>query len=250
MSPVGTSGAVFVFTFGGALTGMLLNRVLPRHHLSTESKDVVKAGMGLVATMTALVLGLLVSSAKSSYDTQSNEVTDMAAKVLVLDRTLARYGPETQELRGQLRGLVAEAVNRIFPEDGTAADLEPDPARGSVLLEELTRLEPKSDEQKEMKGYAMTTAMTVMQERWLMYEQHVVQVSQPMLVIVVFWLTILFMSFGVYAPWNGTVVTALLAGALAVSGAVFLILEMYVPFGGMIHISSAPLKAALQHMGK
>ena len=251
MSPAGTSGVVFACTFGGALAGMALNRMLPQHHLSSESKDVVKLGMGLVATMTALVLGLLVSSAKSSYDTQSNEVTDMAAKILVLDRALARYGPETQQIRARLREVVSEAAYRIFPEDETKeADLRPDPQHGGGLLDAIHALEPKTDTQKEMKAFAASTSMNVTQERWLMYEQQAVQVSRPMLVVVVFWLTILFMSFGVYAPWNGTVVTALFAAALAVSGAIFLILEMYVPFGGLIHISSAPLKAALQYLGK
>ena len=250
MNPLETSAVVFACTFGGAMVGVALHNVLPENHLSSESKDVVKMGMGLVATMTALVLGLLVSSAKTSYDAQSNEVTDMAAKIVVLDRALAHYGPETKELRGRVRQVVADAAYRIFPEGGGAADLKPDASRGGALLDAIQQLEPKDEQQKSMKAFAVSMALSVTQERWLMYEQQVVQVSLPMLVIVVFWLSMLFLSFGIYAPWNGTVTTALLAAALAVSGAIFLILEMYVPFGGLIHISNAPLKAALEFLGK
>jgi len=245
-----SSLAVFVFTFGGAMLGMLLSRKLPPHHLSSESKDVVKLGMGLVATMTALVLGLLVSAAKSSYDAQNNEVTELAAKVVILDRTLKHYGPEAQPIRKTLHDVVEEAVQRIFPEGGTAdAQISAPRAGADVVLTEIQALEPKDESQRTCKALAVNMTVGLGQERWLMYTQGTAAVSKPMLYIVVFWLTMSFISFGVYAPPNATVSAALFMSAFAVSSAIFLILEMYAPYGGVIHISSAPVKAALMHMG-
>ena len=102
--------ALFVVLVGTTLLGRRVHRYLPEDHLSADSRDAVKLAMGLVATMTALVLGLLVSSAKGTYDTARNEVIQMAAKFAFLDRVLALYGPETMETRGELRAAVAEAV--------------------------------------------------------------------------------------------------------------------------------------------
>jgi len=242
---------VFACTFGGAMTGMLLSRRLPPHHLSPESKDVVKLGMGLVATMTALVLGLLVSAAKSSYDSQNNEMTELAAKVVILDRTLKHYGPDAEPIRKTLRGVVEVAIERIFPKDGSHEDQISAPQAGAdAVLEQIQALQPEDDAQHTYKSLAVNMTVGLGQERWLMYTQGTTAVSKPMLYIVVFWLTMSFISFGVYAPPNGTVTAALFMSAFAVSSAIFLILEMYAPYGGLIHISSAPVRAALAHMGQ
>ena len=113
MSSIAISSIVFAFVFGGALLGMNLRAVLPEHHLNERSKDVVKLGMGLVATMCALVLSLLISSAKSSYDAQSSELTGVSSQLILLDRALARYGPEAKEARDQLRSSVASVLDRV-----------------------------------------------------------------------------------------------------------------------------------------
>jgi len=94
MSSLAVSLIAFAFIFGGALLGMSLRGAMPPSHLSDDSKDSVRLGMGLVATMCALVLGLLIASAKTYYDTQNAELTEMSAKVVLLDRMLAHYGPE------------------------------------------------------------------------------------------------------------------------------------------------------------
>jgi len=110
MSSLTISLVAFAFIFGGALAGMILRPSLPDHHLSAESKEVVKLGMGLVGTMAALILGLLVASAKTSFDAQSSELTQASANIVVLDRVLAQYGPETREVRELLRGVVARII--------------------------------------------------------------------------------------------------------------------------------------------
>ena len=120
MSSTTISLIVFACVFGGALLGILLHAVLPQHHLSNETKDIVKLGMGLVGTMSALVLGLLVASAKGSYDAQSAELTQMSANIALLDRVLAHYGPETKETRDLVRGFVPVFSIRCGPKTGLA----------------------------------------------------------------------------------------------------------------------------------
>jgi hypothetical protein len=95
---------VFALVFGSALIAIWLQSALPEHHLSTESKDVVKLGIALIATMSALVLSLLVASAKSAFDTRSNQLVQASADIILLDRALARHGPETKDARSLLRG--------------------------------------------------------------------------------------------------------------------------------------------------
>jgi|SRR5271156_3306121 len=252
MSSLGLSFIVLACVFGGAVCGILLNRVLPPNHLSADSKDVVRMGMGLVATMAALVLGLLVSSAKSFYDAQSTELTQMSASVILLDRLLAHYGPETKEARDLLRGTVADSIDRTWPQEriqpsklGAPSDTGPE-----ALIRKIQSLSPKDDQQRSIQAQALSIVMGLTQTRWLMYEQGANSVSEPMLVILVFWLTAIFVSFGLFAPRNATVIIALFVAALSVSGAILLILDMYSPFGGLIQISSGPLRTTLMQLGQ
>jgi hypothetical protein len=248
MSSLTVSLIVFACVFGGALLGILLHASLPQHHLAADSKDIVKLGMGLVGTMSALVLGLLVASAKGSYDAQSAELTQMSANIALLDRVLAVYGPETKEARGLLRGAVVHALDQMWSKDSTGA--LPLPSGGEILYEKIQGLSPKNDAQRSLQGQALNMAIDLGKTRWLMYEQAITSVSMPLLVVLVLWLTVIFISFGLFAPFNATVVSSLLVSALSVSGAIFLILEMYGPYSGLIQISSAPLRAALAHLGQ
>ena len=233
------------------MCGILLSGVLPPDHLSDDSKRVVTLSMGLVATTAALVLGLLISSAKSFYDAQSAELTQMSARIVMLDRLLAHYGPETKEVRDLLRGVVAGSIVRIWRQESTDASQLSAPATGpEVLLVKIEALSPKNDAQRSLQARSLDMIIDLGQTRWLMYEQGANSVSDSMLLIFVFWLVAIFFSFGLFAPRNATVIAALFIASLSVSGAIFLILEMYAPFEGLIRISSAPLRAALTHLGQ
>jgi hypothetical protein len=251
MSSTTVSLIVFACVFGGALLGIFLHASLPQHHLSNESKDIVKLGMGLVGTMAALVLGLLVASAKGSYDAQSVELTQMSANIALLDRVLALYGPETKETRALLRGAVARVLDQMWSKDGIGASSSvPTAAGGEILYDRIQGLSPKNDTQRSLQGQALSMAMDIGKTRWLMYEQTTTSVSMPLLVVLVLWLTVIFISFGLFVPLNATVVSSLFVSTLSVSGAIFLILEMYGPYSGLIQISSAPMRAALAHLGQ
>ena len=247
MSSTTISLIVFACVFGGALLGIFLHAVLPQHHLSNESKDIVKLGMGLVGTMAALVLGLLVASAKGSYDNQSAELTQMSANIALLDRVLAVYGPETKETRALLRGAVGRVLDQMW---STTSPSVPTAAGGEIIYEKIQGLSPKNDTQRSLQSQALSMAIDLGKLRWLMYEQAITSVSMPLLVVLVLWLAVIFISFGLFAPFNATVVSSLFISALSVSAAIFLILEMYTPYEGVIALSSAPLRAALAHLGQ
>lgn len=251
MSAAAISFITLAFVFGGALLGIFLRATLPKHHFDSESKDVVKLGMGLVGTMAALVLGLLIASAKSSYDTQNAELTEMSSKVVMLDRLLAHYGPETKETRDDLRA----AVVRVMEGMSTRQHSDPFETNASatsseVLYDRIRELSPSTDAQRSIQGQAITISFSLAQTRWLMYEQNANSISVPLLAVLIFWLTIIFISFGLFAPPNATVIATLFVSALSVSGAIFLILEMYTPYAGLIHVSTAPLRVALAHLGQ
>jgi hypothetical protein len=236
--------------FGGALLGIALRAVLPQSQLGGESREVVQLGVGLIATMAALVLGLLVASAKSSFDTQSVEPTDMSSKIVLLDSILAHYGPDAKEARAVLRGSVVGALDSLSTEPIAVRSQSGSSSNGEVLYDQIQGLSPKDDAQRSMQVQALSIMVGVGQTRWLLAAQKGNSVSVPMLVVLVAWLTIIFIGFGLFAPPNVTVVASLLVSALSVSGAIFLILELYSPYAGLIHVSGAPLRAALAHQGQ
>jgi hypothetical protein len=250
MEPVASSFIVFVFVFGGALLGMFLRARLPQHHLGSESKSVVTIGIGLVATMSALVLGLLISSAKGYFDTQLTELTQMSANVVLLDRVLAHYGPEASGIRTDLRQAVNRYLDVMWPKNGAPASKGAELTGSEGLYDEIQSLVPKDDAQRETKAQALSTVFNIAGTRWLLVAQRATSISIPLLVTLIFWLTIIFISFGVFAPRNAMTLTSLCISALAVSSAVLLILELYSPYQGFIQVPSAPLQAALARLGQ
>jgi hypothetical protein len=246
MDSIAISVVVFSCVFGGALFGMWLRKALPQPHLSEDSKTAVKLGSGLVATLCALLLGLLIASAKSSYDAQNTELMEMSAKVVMLDRVLAHYGPETNQCRVTLRGYVERALSRIWAKDQT---YQAPSGSAEAILDQLEDLTPKDAKQTSLKELALGLALSLGQTRWLQFEQKTSSVSMPLVVMLVFWLCTIFISFGLFAPTNGTVIIGLLVSAFSVSCAILLILELYTPYTGLIAVSNAPLKAALAQLG-
>jgi hypothetical protein len=251
MGPAATSSLVFACLFGVGFLATRLRAVLPEHHLGTDTKDTVKLAMGLVATMTALVLGLLVASAKGSYDAEKSGIVTMSARLVMLDKVLAHYGPETAPARGLLRNAIEGMVGRLWPDTKSqTAQLDPSGSSADMLYDAIQALSPRNDSQRALKTQALSGAMELGQMRWLLFEQSGSSISVPLLAVVVCWLAILFFSFGLFAPPNNTALVSLLVSAFSVSGAIFLILELDRPFDGLIHISSGPMQLALAHMGK
>ncbi len=249
MTPVSIGWIAFACVFGGALLGMALRRILPEHHLTADSKDVIKLGTGLTATMSALVLALLIASAKSSYDAQRNELTQISANIILLDRGLAHYGPETKQARDLLRRYVAQMHDQFWSKNRSKdLELEPTTTLGQSFYDNLVELSPQNEIQRSIKLEALKMSVDLAETRWLLSEQGGSSIPMPFLVLLIFWVTIIFLSFGLFAPPNGTLIAALFLCALSVSGAIFLILELDQPFGGLIRISDAPLRNAVARL--
>ena len=239
--------------FGGALLGLLLHGLLPEHHLRDNSKDTVKVVAGMIATLAALVLGLLVASAKNSFDTINAAITQNGAKVILLDRVLATYGQETKEIREQLRRAVAAGIEMFWPEEKAGGSGLAGFERANameVVQAKLRELKPATDVQRQLLSQAEQISNDMLQARWLLIEQAQSALPVPFLVVLLFWLTMLHMSFGLFAARNATVITVLLISALSVSGAILIIIEMNHPLQGMVKVSSAPMRKALEHLGQ
>ena len=251
MNPFTTCAIIFVCVFGGALLGMTLRSRLPEGHLGSDSREAVRLGMSLVATTVALVLGLLIASAKGFYDTQNTEMTEAAARVVLLDRILVHYGPDAKDARATLRDTVANLIELSWQRDGQGkVRFDPTVAKGEVMWDKIQELNPTSDDQRSLRTQALGLAVQLGQIRWLMVEQKSAALPTPLLVILVAWLTLLFISFGLFIRPNMTVVISLFASSLAVCSAIFLILEMYQPYVGVIRVSEMPLRTALAQLGQ
>ena len=252
MSSLAIAAIIFACILAGTLVGMLIARWLPEHHLSGDSKDSVKQGLALIATLTALVLGLLVATTKGTFDTQSAAVRELAANIVLFDRLLARYGPETKPVRDLIPGGVKTLVEQTWPEEGVQRgnSIETD-VRGAweAVYDKLSALDPKTDTQRTLKARALEIAVSLAQTRQRLLAQKESSIPTPFLFVLGFWLTILFACYGLIAPRNLTVIAILIVCMVSVSGAVFLVLEMDRPFEGIMRVSSAPLRAALSRLG-
>jgi hypothetical protein len=206
--------------------------------------------MGLIGTMTALLLGLLIASAKSSFDAHNSELTQMAANTIVLDRALAHYGPETRDIRAVLKVAVIRMINQVWPKDSEASGGMGTQTGGEIIYDKIQELVPRTDAQRVIQSQAESLMVNLAQTRWLLFAQSSRAISTPFLIVVVFWLSMLFVSFGLFAPRNATAIATLLVIAISSAGALFLILELDRPFSGVIQISSAPMYSALAILGQ
>jgi len=248
VSPLAVSMTVCAVIFGGALFGVLLRNLLPDHHLADDAKDVVRLGTGLIATIAALVLGLLIASANTSFQTQSGQVTRVTANLILLDRLLAQYGPETRPVRERLRRAVEPLIERIWRENRSAAAMQSPFAANSeaeTAFAEVFALPAQTEAQRAFKARAVEVTNDIGRTRLLLFEQGGDSLPTPFLTVLVFWLAMIFASFSLFSRLNATLIGALLVFALSASGAIFLILELSQPFDGLMQISSEPLRRAL-----
>jgi hypothetical protein len=258
MEPLTIGLVVAGCTFVGSMLGMLAGAVLPKHHLSTESKDVVKVVMAMTATISALVVSLMISTAKTSFDDKDSELRQQAAYTILLDRLMAQYGPETREARIQLRGMTEQKLRAVWGEEvggDSTTDLDLRVLRNEnfgieTLQERLLGLSPKDDRQRALKEKALDVSYKIAEGQWVLLEQIESRLQWVFIALVTFWLTIVFMSFGVFAPRNMSVISALFVGSLSVGAAIYIIAELDSPYGGYITISSAPVRTAIEQLSK
>jgi len=245
------AGIAFAGILGTTLLGMHLRAALPDNHLSPETKDTVRVGMGFVATMTALLLGPLIASAKGSFDFQRSQVIQIAGKVSYLERVLVIYGPETEEARKLVRETTEGLMQKLWADRSSLeAPVDPTLATSQALYSSIQKLAPQNDEQRALKAEALDTIIDLGKTRWLLFAQANPSIPTPLLIMVIVWLAIIFLSFGLFAPTNKTVVVIMIMISLLVSSALFLILELDRPFDGVIQVSNAPMSHALSNLGR
>jgi hypothetical protein len=199
----------------------------PEHHLSAESKDVIK----------------------TSFDTRAAEVTQLTANVMLLDRVMAHYGAETKDARDLLRRAVVLAIAQLWPEGGARSEIAPDGGL-DALHDRIQALSPRDEAHRALQTQALATVTSLAQTRWLLVAQGERAVPMPFLVVLVLWLSVILMSFGLFVRRNTTVVAALFVCALAFASAIFLVLELDQPFDGVIRISSTPVRQIVAHLGR
>jgi Protein of unknown function (DUF4239) len=243
---------VFACLLGGAGLGMLMRGVLPEHHVNDDSKYIFKSGMGLLATLSALVLGLLIASAKTSYDVKQDEIKQGAVKIILLDRTLRHYGPDADQARAILRQMAATQTGLTWIETDMPIDQRSGSGSSGIeeIQEKLRALSPADDGQRWLQARGLQLTSELAQMRWLSIDQHSGSIPTPFLVALVFWLAVIFFSSGLFAPRHATVYAIILACALSVSSAIFLILELDRPFEGLLAISAAPLRDAIAELNR
>ena len=246
MSSVGIPAIILMCLCFGALLGMALRAALPKDHLSQDSADVIKLATGLMATLAALVLSLLISSANNDHNVVESEYRRDLAIVIVLDRYLDAYGPEAQEPRDLFRHALIWRCQRTWPQEDFGPKESSNEVPIGAVFQQLLRLSPRGDRQTWLHAQALQLAGSLAQARWLLIIEKVGNpLPRPFLIVLTSWTTLIFLSFGLFARLNTTVIVALFAAALAVSGAIFLIMELNSPFRGLMQISSAPAHVAL-----
>jgi hypothetical protein len=254
MSELTVSALVVFAILGAAWIGGTVRTKLPEHHLSDETKDMVKVGIGFLATLAAMVLGLLVASAKSSYDTKVEEIQQVAAKLILLDSNLRELGPQAQPVRARLRHVLAERILPLWDRgvlDLTAASpTAPTPRAMDELMRTLRGMTPSGEVQAFARTRAVELGEQLTQTRWLLIEQSGRTIPMPFLVVLVFWLAAIAASLTLFAPRNGTMVVISFVCALSFGSAIFLILEMDQPYTGLIKISDVPLRNALTFLDR
>jgi hypothetical protein len=243
---------VFAWVFGMALLGLWWRERLPDHHLNEESAGTIKLATGLIATIAALVLGLMISSAKNSFDSVNADLVRNAVKIIQLDRNLAEYGPEATPLRQELKSTYAKWIDVLG--SGTESKLRQleDPSMVDEIYRfqhELAELSPKTTLQDHLRTRCMELADDVFAARWLALLQRRGSIPVALLFLLVAWLSIIFAAFGLFSPHNNTLIFFFLMCAFSAAGAIYLILEMDTPLDGFINISVAPLREALAHIG-
>jgi hypothetical protein len=241
--------AVIILTlvFGAALAGMAVGARLPDPQRSDASHNVVSVSMAMVGTLTALVLGLLLSIANTTFLTEQQQVIAISTDLVRVDQLLRAYGPEADGARGALRQYAASKLRDMFPPDGGPPDTE-NRATANLLMEAsriVLELAPATAHQRWMQGQVVGAAADISHTRWQLVEETRVTVPTALLLLLVFWLVLLFGSYGLFAPRHATTIVVLFLSAVAVSGAIMLIIDLEQPSRGIIHLAADPLEHAI-----
>jgi ABC-type amino acid transport system permease subunit len=235
----------FAGIFGGALLGLFASRFLPRPHLSSETQTAVTVSVAVIGTLAALVLGLMITAANGSFTKRSEEVRELSLQLIRMDRNLRRYGPEAEDVRAKLRTWATAKIEQLFPEKGKVAPTSDQTIDMLEAVQDgLMALKPIDERQEHLRTLCMTLSSTMIQARWGLETHAGHSIPIPFLVLLIFWLAIVFASFGLFAPPNPTTMVALFLCAMAVAGGVFLIEDLDNPGDGFVRLPADAMNRA------
>jgi hypothetical protein len=248
VSPILESCIFLVCILGAAGLGMAGGLLLPEQHVDERARTHVFGSISVVATLTALLLGLMISTAQGDRVLVSRDLQDLSASVIRLDRLLRTYGPDADGARSALRSYVAHKRDDLFP---TTRAASPNPGNlATVTLldhvqDAVLALQPRDPAQEWRKSQALQRSAEIASAPWAIAEEDQERQGRPVVIVVTFWMGILFAAYGMFTPRHATAIAVLLLTALAVTSAIFVILEASSPFSGLIHIPSTPLDEAV-----
>ena len=244
----------FTCIFGGGLAGLALARILPDHHLNHETRDVVRLGMGMISVLASLVLGLLIASAKGSFDHTSDALRTYSADLIQLDQTLRDYGPEADQVRNLVRQYADRAISKTWANEslnlGDSIEDKISSNRLQHVQESLLALTPANDAQRWLRNQALETTNQIIHTRWLLLVSYEGNISPVLMGVLIAWVTLIFVSFGTHAPRNGAVIVTFFVCALAIGASIYVITEMDTPLDGVISVPIGPMKNALEHLNR
>jgi hypothetical protein len=265
MSEFWSAALVFVLLLGSSGTAMVLRRFLPERHRSAEAIQLVQLVGTMLVTLAALVLGLLTTSAKTSFATIQNDLRGLSVNIIELDRQLREYGAEADPARALLRSYTAAAIASTWTsERPPAGDYYPrhvemfpgSEIESTTLTDMLGRteavirgLQPADALHRGLAADCLNRFERLEQQRWKLLAEAHSSISNPFYAVLVFWLVIVFASFGLSAPRSVLSFVTIGLGALSIGSVLFVILDLDTPFGGLFVVPSAPMRAALAHLG-
>jgi len=235
--------------FGGVIAGMLIRHRLPGHHLTAETQSAVTVSVAVIGTLSALVLGLMITAANRSFSARSDEVRELAVQLIRMDRNLHRYGPEADDARLALHAWAKAKTQQLFPEKGQTRPS----SQGTIIMlesvqDEVLDLEPKNPRQNYLRTLCLTLTSSIIQARWSLETLTGQSIPVPFLILLVFWLSLVFASFGLFAPPNPITIVMLLLCSIAVAGGIYFIEELDHPASGLIQISPDAMRRAVKEI--
>ncbi len=246
MDLVWIAAAIFVCLFSAALLMMHFCPKLPSHHRDEETNTVVRLLANLFVVMTSLVFGLLINSAKNTFEGIDADVHVFATKMIILDRALRTYGPSADEARKRLEEYAEQAIEHPSRSDDA---LHQQPSITGQYLDRLGEalrvIKPQDRYHETMLVEARQQYHGLMEQRWKLLEQSEGVIPAPLIAMLVAWMTLIFAAFGYHAPRNAMMVSMFAVSALLIAASVALVLDMDIPFSGPIQISDAPQRRAL-----
>jgi ABC-type amino acid transport system permease subunit len=240
----------FAAIFGGVIAGMRIRHRLPGHHLTAETQSAVTVAVAVIGTLSALVLGLMITAANRSFSARADQVRELSVQVIRIDRNLHRYGPETDDIRLALHAWAKAKTQQLFPEKGQ----DRLSTQGTIIMietvqDEILDLEPKNPQQTYLRTLCLTLTSNIIQAGWSLETLTGQSIPGPFLVLLVFWLSMVFASFGLFAPTNPTTIVMLLLCSIAVSGGIYFIEELDNPVSGLIQIPPDAMRKAVNEIG-